>query len=120
MGQRYVLPDLRYDYGALEPHIAGRVLELHHSKHHAAYVKQALPQLDEGRGKRDFTRIAALERALAFNLSGHVLHSIFWQNMKPKGGGRPSGELSAALERDFGDFEAFKRHMNAVAATVMG
>jgi len=123
MGQRYVLPDLAYDHGALEPHISGRVLELHHGKHHAGYVKNAnevLEQLDEARRARDFARIAALERGLAFNLSGHVLHSIFWQNMMPKGGGRPTGELATALERDFGDFDAFKKQMNAVASTIMG
>jgi Fe-Mn family superoxide dismutase len=120
---QYALPDLRYDYGALEPHVSGRIMELHHDKHHAGYVKKAnaaLDELDEARAKEDFTRIAALERALAFNLSGHVLHSIFWQNLAPKGGGRPSGELAAALTRDFGGFEPFKRQMNAAAASIMG
>src|SRR5687767_4075173 len=76
---KYILPDLAYDYGALEPHISGRIMELHHKKHHAGYVKKAnevLEQLDEAREKGDFTKLAALERALAFNLSGHVLHSL--------------------------------------------
>jgi Fe-Mn family superoxide dismutase len=120
---QYTLPDLRHDYGAFEPHVSGRIMELHHDKHHAAYVKKAnaaLEQLDEAREREDFTRIAALERALAFNLSGHVLHSIFWQNMNPKGGGRPDGELGAALARDFGGFEPFQRQMNAAAGSVMG
>jgi Fe-Mn family superoxide dismutase len=120
---QYTLPDLRYDYGALEPHVSGRIMELHHDKHHAAYVKKAngaLDQLDEARQKEDFTRIAALERALAFNLSGHVLHSIFWQNLAPKGGGRPSGEFAALLTRDFGGFEPFQRQMNAAASSIMG
>jgi Fe-Mn family superoxide dismutase len=120
---QYTLPDLQYDYGAFEPHVSGRIMELHHDKHHAAYVKKAnaaLEQLDEARENEDFTRIAALERALAFNLSGHVLHSIFWQNMTPKGGERPAGELGAALKRDFGGFEPFQRHMNAAAASIMG
>ena len=74
---QYVLPSLRYDYGALEPHISGRIMELHHDKHHAGYVKGAnetVEQLHEARTKGDFTRLAALQRALAFNLSGHVLH----------------------------------------------
>src|SRR6058998_4447907 len=103
----YVLPDLRYDYGALEPHVSGRIMELHHDKHHAGYVKGAndtLEQLHEARLKADFTRLAAMERALAFNLSGHILHSLFWQSMMPKGGGTPEGELAETLQRDFGGF----------------
>jgi len=120
---QYKLPDLRYDYGALEPHVSGRIMELHHDKHHAAYVKKAndaLEQLDEARDKQDYTRLAALERALAFNLSGHVLHSIFWQNLAPKSGGQPEGELAAAITRDFGGFDRFKRQMNEAAASIMG
>ncbi len=77
---RYVLPDLEYDFGALEPHISGQIMELHHGKHHRAYVEKAnqtLEQLDEARHRKDFSRIAGLEKSLAFNLSGHVLHSIF-------------------------------------------
>jgi len=119
----YVLPELDYDYAALEPHISGRVLELHHSKHHAGYVKTAnatLEQLDEARSKSEFTRIGALEKALAFSLSGHVLHSIFWRNLMPKGGGKPTGELASALERDFGGFERFKAQLTEVASTIMG
>jgi len=93
---KYILPDLRYDYDALEPHVSGRIMELHHDKHHAGYVKAAndtLDQLDEARLKADFTRLAAMERALAFNLSGHILHSLFWQNLTPHGDGRPQGLL---------------------------
>ena len=119
----YVLPDLDYDYGALEPHITGKLLELHHSKHHAAYVKKAntvLEQLDEARDRDDFTRIAALEKALAFNLSGHVLHSIFWRNLSPQGGDRPGGGLAKAIDRDFGRFDKMKAQLVEAAATVMG
>ena len=121
--QRYVLPDLGYDYGALEPHISGQIMQLHHDKHHAAYVKKAnetLGQLDEARDKSDFTRIAGLEKSLAFNLSGHVLHSLFWRNLMPKGGGRPKGPLADAIVRDFGSFEGFQKQINEVAATIMG
>jgi Fe-Mn family superoxide dismutase len=120
---RYVLPDLAYDFGALEPHVSGKVMELHHGKHHAAYVKnanQTLDKLDEARSGEDFTRVAALEKSLAFNLSGHILHSIFWQNLAPKAGGRPDGELASALERDFGGFEKFARQMREVAGSIMG
>lgn len=120
---KYVLPELSYDYGALEPHISGKIMELHHDKHHAGYVKganEALDRMDEARKKEDFTRIAAFEKSLAFNLSGHVLHSLFWQNMAAKGGGRPQGELKRAIDRDFGSFEAFQRQMVAAASSIMG
>jgi len=120
---KYTLPDLSYDYSALEPHISGKIMELHHGMHHAAYVKganSALEQLDEIREKEDFARVGALERALAFNLSGHVLHSIFWRNMTPKGGGKPNGNFATAINKDFGNFEGFQRQLNAVAASIMG
>src|SRR5512134_916607 len=103
----YSLPDLRYDYGALEPHISGKIMELHHDKHHHAYVEganQAIEKLLEARKEEDFGQISGLERALAFHVSGHVLHSLFWQNLSPDGGGRPAGELGDDLERDFGSF----------------
>jgi len=119
----YVLPDLDYDYGALEPHISGPLMELHHSRHHAAYVKEAnatLEQLDEARKRNDFTSLVALEKALAFNLSGHVLHSIFWRNLSPDGGGRPDGELAQAIDRDFGGFDRMKAQLVEAASTVMG
>lgn len=120
---RYTLPDLPYDFSALEPHISGQTMELHHGKHHAAYVKAAnsvLDQLTEARRKMDFTRLAALERALAFNLSGHVLHSIFWQNLSPNGGGEPQGSLAEAIQKDFGDFDQFRTQFVKVASTIMG
>jgi Fe-Mn family superoxide dismutase len=119
----YTLPGLRYDYAALEPHVSGRILELHHDKHHAAYVKGAndtLQQLDEARAKGDFTRLAALERALAFHLSGHILHSLFWENLTPKAVPRPEGTFAEALVEHFGSFDAFKRQLNQTAASIMG
>jgi len=119
----YTLPDLRYDYSALEPHISGKLMELHHTKHHAAYVKNAnsvLEQLDESRAKGDFARLAALERALAFNLSGHILHSIFWKNLAPKGGGAPYGVFAGAIQKDFGGFQLFRNQLNEVASSIMG
>ncbi len=120
---KYTLPDLQYDYGSLEPHISGKIMELHHDKHHSGYVKganKALDNLDEARDKKDFTRLSALEKALAFNLSGHILHSLFWQNLTPKGGGEPEGELARAIRRDFGSFATFKKQMKEVAGTIMG
>jgi Fe-Mn family superoxide dismutase len=120
---RFALPDLPYDYNALEPHISARIMELHHDKHHKAYVDGAnktLEQLQEARVKGNFDVVGALERTLAFHISGHVLHSLFWQNMTPNGGGKPTGELAAGIDRDFGSFDAFKQQLNKTAATIMG
>jgi Fe-Mn family superoxide dismutase len=119
----YTLPELRYDYSALEPYISGKIMELHHDKHHAGYVKganAALERLAETRARDQFDDIGALEKALAFNLSGHVLHSVFWNNMAPKAGGRPQGELGAAINQEFGGFERLQKQINAVAASIMG
>ena len=119
----YSLPDLQYDYGALEPHISGRIMELHHDKHHGGYVKGAnttLEKLAEAREKDDFSRLGPLEKALAFNLSGHVLHSLFWQNLTPKGCDRPSGALGDAIRHDFGSFEKFRKQLTETASTIMG
>ncbi len=99
---KYLLPNLPYDYGALEPHISGDIMRLHHDKHHRAYVtgaNDALDGLAEARAKNDFSRIAALERSLAFNVSGHVLHSLYWQNLAPGAGGQPTGALADADRR---------------------
>jgi superoxide dismutase, Fe-Mn family len=120
---KYTLPELPYDFGALEPHISGQIIELHHGKHHATYVKSAnevLEQFDQARSKDDLSRIPSLEKSLAFNLSGHILHSILWMNMIPKGGGQPEGDLRAALDRDFGGFDAFKKQLTQVASSIMG
>jgi Fe-Mn family superoxide dismutase len=120
---KYNLPELPYDYGALEPHISGAIMELHHSKHHKAYVDGANKtndQLLEAREKDDFSRVGALEQALAFHVSGHVLHSLFWQNLAPKAGGKPTGPLAEAIDRDFGSFELFKKQLTQTAATIMG
>ena len=98
-------------------------MELHHSKHHAAYVKnanQTLAQLEEARDKGSYERVAYLERSLAFNLSGHILHSVFWQCLTPKGGGRPDGPLARRIDADFGSFDAFKKQITAVAGSIMG
>jgi Fe-Mn family superoxide dismutase len=123
LAPRYTLPELDYDFGALEPHISGKIMELHHGTHHAGYVKSTnltLTLLEEARATEDFTHLAALERSLAFNLSGHVLHSILWKNMTPKGGDRPDGALAGAIDRDFGSFEKFRRQLTEVASTIMG
>jgi len=120
---QYVLPNLPYAYDALEPHIAGEIMQLHHDKHHRKYVNDAnaaLKALSEARQSGDFARIAGLERALAFNVSGHVLHSIFWQNLSPDGGGEPNGALAEQIAGDFGSFDAFREQMIRAAETTMG
>src|SRR5436190_12231716 len=92
----YTLPDLPYDYDALEPLMSAQVMRLHHEKHHAAYVKganEALDKIADARSATDFSHIGQLEKNLAFNLSGHVLHSLFWECLAPDGGGRPGGRL---------------------------
>jgi Fe-Mn family superoxide dismutase len=119
----YTLPDLAYDYGALEPHISAQIMELHHDKHHATYVKganTALDKLSELRGKDDFSTLSMLEKNLAFNVSGHVLHSVFWTNLAPDGGGEPSGALAKEIGDTFGDLSAFKKQMTEAAATIQG
>jgi Fe-Mn family superoxide dismutase len=119
----YTLPDLPYDYSALAPHISGQVMELHHSKHHQAYVtgaNAALEQLEEARASGNLANINKLEKDLAFNLGGHINHSTFWQNLSPNGGGAPEGELAAVLEDAFGSFDAFKSHFTATALGVQG
>ncbi|KAB8185750.1 superoxide dismutase [Nonomuraea phyllanthi] len=122
MGE-YTLPDMPYDYAALEPAITGEILELHHAKHHAAYVKGAndtLDRLAEARDKGEFGGLVGLEKTFAFNLSGHVLHTIFWQNLSPDGGDRPDGDLAAAIDEHFGSFDAFSKQLTTATSTVQG
>jgi Fe-Mn family superoxide dismutase len=119
----YKLPELRYAYDALEPHLSAEILELHHKQHHAAYVKGAnetIAKLDEARRGQRFDTIGQLEKNLAFHVSGHMLHSLLWKNMTPQGGGTPSGEIGAAVDRYFGSFDGFRGQMTAAAAAVQG
>ena len=119
----YSLPDLPYDYDALEPHYSAKVLELHHDKHHKAYVdglNGTMDKLTEVRESGDYSAIVGPEKTLAFNLSGPVLHSIFWQNLSPDGGDKPSGELAAAIDEYFGSFDQFKDHLSQATTTVQG
>ena len=123
MAEQYTLPELPYDYSALEPHISARIMELHHSKHHATYVKganTALEKLAAARDADDFAAVNQLSKDLAFNLGGHTNHSIFWKNLSPNGGGEPTGELAEAINRDFGSFEKFKDHFSAAATGLQG
>jgi Fe-Mn family superoxide dismutase len=119
----YELPELPYGYDALEPHVSRELLELHHDAHHAAYVKGAnetLDKLENARRESDFEHIGQLEKSLAFNVAGHVLHSLLWKNMQPGGSREPTGEIAAALQQHFGSVAAFKQQLNAAAAGVQG
>ena len=119
----YTLPDLAYDYSALAPAISGEIMELHHSKHHAAYVagaNAALAQLAEARESGNFAAVAGVERALAFHLGGHTNHSIFWTNMSPDGGDKPVGALATAIDENFGSFDKFQAHFSANANAIFG
>lgn len=119
----YTLPALPYDYAALQPAISATIMELHHSKHHQAYVtgaNAALAALAEAREAGNFANVNKLEKDLSFNLGGHVNHSIFWTNLSPNGGDKPTGELAAAIDDQFGSFDAFRAHFTAVALGVQG
>src|ERR1700728_454771 len=119
----YSLPELPYDYAALEPHISGAIIELHHDKHHAAYVAGAnttQEKLAAARAANDFGAVVGLQKTLAFNLSGHVLHSIYWTNLSPNGGGTPEGELAAAIDESFGSYDGFQNHLTQATNTVQG
>jgi superoxide dismutase, Fe-Mn family len=118
----YTLPDLPYDYAALEPHISGKIMQLHHDKHHATYVagaNTARAAISEAADTGNLAAINKLEKDLAFNLGGHVNHSIFWTNLTPDTQ-TPEGELKAALDDTFGSFEKFQAAFTAVALGVQG
>lgn len=119
----YQLPHLTYDYGALEPYLSARILELHHGKHHRGYVDGAnatLEKLENARSSGDFSSIIGLEKTLAFNVSGHVMHSIYWANLGPDGGGEPTDSLASAITENFGTFAQLKAQMSQATATVQG
>jgi len=119
----HTLPNLPYAYNALEPYISAQIMELHHAKHHQAYVN-GLNAAEEAYAKAPSTheRIS-LQPALKFNGGGHINHSLFWKNLTPvkQGGGQlKDGKLKAALERDFGSVDGFKKQFNATTAGIQG
>lgn len=119
------LPDLPYDYNALEPVISAEIMELHHSKHHAGYVKNynaAAEKYADAEKKSDVAAMIALQSALKFNGGGHVNHSIFWTILAPisKGGGEAKGDVVKAIEQEFGSMSAFQEKFNAKTAAVQG
>ncbi|WP_110927559.1 superoxide dismutase [Bacillus massiliglaciei] len=119
----HVLPKLPYSYEALEPVISREIMKLHHDVHHKAYVdglNRAENKMKEARRSNDFTLLKHWEREAAFHGSGHYLHTLFWEGMSPKGGGRPKGELLRQIEKDFGSFPAFQKHFSEAAKQVEG
>lgn len=119
----YTLPELPYDYAALQPYISEQIMKLHHDKHHDVYVKganTAVEKLDEAREKGDYAAIGTLEKNLAFHLGGHTNHSVFWTNMSPDGGDKPTGELAAAIDEYFGSFDGFRAQFAANALAIQG
>ncbi len=125
MAKTYTLPPLPYNYNALEPHISEQIMKLHHDKHHNAYVTGANAALD----KLEKARSGALQidlkgtlRDLSFNIDGHKLHSIFWNNMASpgKGGGNPGGKLADKIGADFGGFDKFRAQFSDAATAVEG
>jgi len=122
----YVLPDLEFEYNALEPYISEELLRLHHDKHHAAYVKAAndiLERMDKARGDNADFDTKATFKELSFHVGGHVLHSIFWKNLAPAGkggGGDPTGIIADYINQEYGSFERFKKIFSQTAKSVEG
>src|SRR5690606_10693615 len=120
---RHQLPPLPYSYDALEPYISGEIMRLHHTKHHQSYVdglNKAEQELAKARQTGDFSLIKHWSRELAFHGSGHYLHTIFWNNLSPAGGGAPSGHLAREMNKYFGSFDSFKRQFSEAAKAVEG
>src|SRR5437868_2490209 len=116
------LPPLPYDYSALEPHIDTQTMQIHHDKHHAAYVNNLNAALDKhpelGSKSaeeliKDLNNVPEdIRTAVRNNAGGHVNHTMFWQIMGPNGGGEPTGAIASAINEAFGSFEAFKQQFN--------
>jgi Fe-Mn family superoxide dismutase len=122
----YVLPKLAYGYKDLEPYMSEQQLTIHHQKHHQAYVNGAnaiLEKLDKARKDGADLDVKATLKELSWNIGGHLLHSLFWGNLAPTGnggGGKPSGVLGDAIDKEFESFERFKKEFTQAAASVEG
>ncbi len=122
----YKLPELPYDFNALEPVISAEIMELHYKKHHQAYVTNvnaALEKYYEAESKGDLATMISLQQAIKFNGGGHINHSIFWTNLAPigKGGGEaPKGPLLQALQNNFGSLDAFIEKFSAQTVAIQG
>ena len=123
-GGKYALPDLPYDYDALQPTIDRLTMELHHDKHHQGYVDGLNKAVEAIKGNPDESAMGGLQRDLSFNYGGHTLHSLFWATMGPdergRMGGNPRGKIADAIQKDFGGFDGFKTQWAKVGGTVKG
>lgn len=122
----YQLPELPYDFSALEPVISAEIMELHYTKHHKAYVTNlnaALEKYHEAETKNDVAQMIALQAAIKFNGGGHINHSIFWTVLSPvskDGGHPPKGDLAKLIDRDFGSFDQFKEKLTNASIAIQG
>jgi Fe-Mn family superoxide dismutase len=119
---KYELPPLPYSYNALEPYISAQIMELHHARHHKGYVDGANAALEKLLKAREGAEVdvKAVLKDYSFNLGGHLLHTVFWQNLKPNGGGEPGGELLDEINKVFGSFTVFKKLYTQAAVSVEG
>lgn len=120
---KHTLPDLPYDYNALEPTISAEIMKIHHTKHHATYVNNlnvAEEKLSEALHKKDVSSIIQQQNVIKFNGGGHINHTIFWKNLSPSGGGDPSGDLLVAIQNSFPSVEVMKQNMSNAAISVQG
>jgi Fe-Mn family superoxide dismutase len=113
---------LPYSYNALEPYISAQIMEIHHARHHKGYVDGANAALEKLLKAREGAEVdvKAVLKEYSFNLGGHILHTLFWQNMKPNGGGEPGGELLDEINKVFGSFSVFKKLFTQAAVSVEG
>ena len=122
----YLLPNLPYDYAALAPHLSEELLKLHHDKHHAAYVTGAnaiLQKMDKARADNTDFDTKATFKELSFHIGGHILHSLFWENLAAAGkdgGGKPSGKIEKVISEEYGSFDRFKKLFSQAATSVEG
>jgi Fe-Mn family superoxide dismutase len=126
----FEVPDLPYDFDALEPHIDARTMEIHHDKHHGGYVNKLNAALEkaprlQGKSIEDIMRSLedvpeAVKTAVRNNGGGHFNHSLFWNVMSPNGGGQPSGDLLSRIEKSFASFDAFRKQFSNSALTRFG
>ncbi len=119
----YVLPRLPYAYGALAPYISEEQLRIHYEKHHQAYVDGANSVMEKlAKARKDGAELdmKSTLKSLSFNIAGHILHSLFWDNMKPGGGGEPKNRLKEAIDKEFGSFSRFRQEFTQAALSVEG
>ena len=120
---KHTLPDLQYDYAALEPYISADIMRTHHLGHHATYVKnlnEIEEKLDDAVKEGSAKKVIALATGLKFNGGGHINHSLFWTLLTPNGGGEPSGELAETINRDFGSFDKMVQQLSLSANSLQG